>query len=325
MAGLLDSGMMKLLFGGTEYMRNKRKDEVAGQVQGLIGQVGESVGQGPKRPMGILGDNPTPEQFNTRMGQGLMGIPGYEQQGTSLLNQMSVNRRSAFNNMNTNRQLGMNNAASNRQSGMNNAASNTRSGMNNAANNMRSGMNNQNTIQGAMDRQTQEQDYSYKDMTAYQRGMLEKDWASVKATMANNQFNRVETLQGKWDTEVRQYEPVVQAAQSFDDVVKQAGGYNNLVGSEQLLGMIKFMKTATGGEAFMGDDMRNVAQSAGFMGKASDMWAWITTAGFKDKDVVRKMHEVMQEQAMVNQRKIDAQVTNLRAAFPGMNNQTETQ
>jgi len=91
------------------YYTDKRKQARADEVAGIIGQVGGSEGNGPLQPQGLLGqlEQPglsggiTPEQFNTRLGAQVMGIPGYENSGTNILNQQAQNRQSGINNRNT--------------------------------------------------------------------------------------------------------------------------------------------------------------------------------------------------------------------------------
>ena len=89
--GLLDNQFARLIFSGSPYMQareqQRRQDELAGRVQGLIGspyQPGADdglglagLGQTEQMGTGLLGNQITPPQFAAN----LMGIPGYQTRG----------------------------------------------------------------------------------------------------------------------------------------------------------------------------------------------------------------------------------------------------
>ena len=101
--GLLDNQFMKLVLSGSPYMQaretQRRQDELAGRVQGLIGQPGMAgaddglglsmqPGQIGTPGTGLLGGQMTQPQFAAQ----LMGIPGLESAGSSMMNNQFTNQ-----------------------------------------------------------------------------------------------------------------------------------------------------------------------------------------------------------------------------------------
>jgi hypothetical protein len=87
MSGLMDSTLMQFLYGGTQFMKDKRADEQAEMAKeayvnrlGLLpGTITEQDKNVTVRAMGsgLLGDEVTRPQFNAQLQGDLMGIPGY--------------------------------------------------------------------------------------------------------------------------------------------------------------------------------------------------------------------------------------------------------
>ena len=102
MAGILDSTAMKLLFGGTQHMRDREEARRSQAVQGLIGTPEQYPGggkySGPPTPgTGLLGNNPTMPQFQAAAGPQLLGMPGYQGIGGTMVNQAAAGERSMAN------------------------------------------------------------------------------------------------------------------------------------------------------------------------------------------------------------------------------------
>lgn len=137
--------------------------------------------------------------------------------------------------------------------------------------------------------------------------------------MALAENTMVEAFQTKFNKDTQAYQGSIRGANAMDNLFPEDD--YNVTGPAQLSGLMKFMKAANDGGAFMSDDMQNTARASGFTGMARDLYAWVTTDGFKDQGFLRDMHKIMRTQAITDSQRITEQAQSLRRGVPGLTDQ----
>lgn len=286
--GILDNDFARLVFSGSPYMqareKQRRQDELSGRVQGLLGspyQPGADdglglagLGQAEQMGTGLLGNQITQPQFAAE----LMGIPGYQNAGTSL-------------------------------------------------------MMNQNNNAGAMQRQQQGQDYAENNMNLYQKTSLGLEQTKNRLQQGMNMLkqqlgldkNRNDLIQGVGDKiykTAERYMPVIEAEGNVNNILQQSVDpqtglldYEKVNGAQIQQIQSSFLSTIRPGEAQMEGDIKQLADAMGFRGAAENAWQWLTSNTATKPEHAMMMHQLIQKQSALAQKRITNVVDRAEAAY----------
>jgi len=286
MAGILDNEFMKVLLSGSPYMKSRQEDAIrsrrtnafADEWGGILGSKPQAVTRidSGSHPGLLSSEEISPQYQVMEGGSGYMG---------GEMNKQEYDQRVAL--------------AHARQFANPNMASNI--------------FTQDMSGRQAMQRQEQDQDYYNKNMTAYQTGMLSDAQLATATTQQDKNFAQAIQVGDRYDKDTAIYDASIRGAEAMDELFP-TDDYK-ISGSAQLAGLMRFMKQANDGGAFMSDDMENSARANGFRGKLSDLAGWITGSGFKQPEFMKDMHKIMANQATADAQKIKQQRDDTRDAY----------
>lgn len=286
--GLLDNQFARLIFSGSPYMQareqQRRQDELAGRVQGLIGspyQPGADdglglagLGQTEQMGTGLLGNQITPPQFAAN----LMGIPTYEGAGASLM-------------MNQNNQAG--------------AMQRQQQGQDYAANNMNLYQKTSLGLQQTRDR--------------LERGM---SMLQQQLGMDKNRNELIQKVGDRIYKTAERYMPVIEAEGNVNNILQESVDpqtglldYEKVNGAQAQQIQSSFLSTIRPGEAQMEGDIKQLADAMGFRGKAENFLNWMTGRTATTPEQIMLMHKLIQKQAGLAQNRINNVVDKAEAAY----------
>jgi hypothetical protein len=271
------------------YFVNKRREEAAQRQRELIGQRGvlgspDGLGVGLPGQMGstgtgLLGGEYSPMEYAART----MANPGYENYGTSLMNQNLGNQAAMARQM-----VGGQQAMERQQQGQ------------------QYGQNNMSLFQRA-------------SLEAQQMAnQASQALAGMKAQLGimDKRDSRIDKVEDEVYKVATTYAPAIEAGRNLNNTLQKVNGrYDQLNGMDALEIQSQFLTAIRPNEAQMEGDLRQLADAMGFRGKMEEMWNFISSSTPKKPEHLAMMGNIIQKQAEQGQKQINRTMENARNAF----------
>ena len=288
--GLLDNQFMKLVLSGSPYMQarenQRRQDELAGRVQGLIGQPGMAgaddglglsmqPGQIGTPGTGLLGGQMTQPQFAAQ----LMGIPGYQTHGTSMMNNQFSNQS----------------AMQRQQQGQDFS------------------LNNMTAYQQAQVEQAKQGNIIQQGVNAFKQNL---EGLKMGLQQAGKRTERIDAIGDDVTNVAKAYAPAIAAGRNLDNTLEKVGGdYSKLNGLDALEIQSQFLTAIRPNEAQMEGDLRQLADAMGFKGKMDEMWNFISSNTPKKPEHLAMMGNIIRKQAQQGQEQVTSMLNKAQSAM----------